>query len=89
MAKKDKMKTKPYGIEDRKIKIEELMSQEELEKLIKEKGIGFYPSPKSFKKNTFEGKTALPKYSVGGRVKFRGGGICKKGMNKKARGANS
>ena len=25
----------------------------------------------------------------GGRVNFRGGGICKKGMNKKARGANS
>jgi len=25
----------------------------------------------------------------GGRVNLRGGGICKKGMNKKARGANS
>ena len=26
---------------------------------------------------------------TGGRVSFRGGGMCKKGMNKKARGANS
>ena len=26
---------------------------------------------------------------TGGRVNFRGGGMCKKGMNKKARGANS
>ena len=28
-------------------------------------------------------------YSKGGRVNLRGGGICKKGMNKKARGVNS
>jgi hypothetical protein len=27
--------------------------------------------------------------SKGGRVNLRGGGMCKKGMNKKARGANS
>jgi len=26
---------------------------------------------------------------TGGRVNFRGGGMCKKGMNKKARGVNS
>jgi hypothetical protein len=26
---------------------------------------------------------------TGGRASFRGGGMCKKGMNKKARGANS
>jgi len=64
--KKDKMKTKPYGIEDRKIKTERLLSQKDLEILKKEKGIGLYPSPKSFKKNTSAGKTAPPKYSVGG-----------------------
>ena len=28
-------------------------------------------------------------YASGGRASFRGGGMCKKGMNKKARGANS
>ena len=28
-------------------------------------------------------------FSKGGRASFRGGGICKKGMNKKARGVNS
>jgi len=31
----------------------------------------------------------IKEYSKGGRVNLRGGGICKKGMNKKARGANS
>jgi hypothetical protein len=28
-------------------------------------------------------------FAKGGRASFRGGGMCKKGMNKKARGANS
>jgi len=28
-------------------------------------------------------------FSKGGRASFRGGGMCKKGMNKKARGVNS
>ena len=42
---KDKMKTKPYGIEDRKIKIEKLLSREDSEILRKEKGIGLYASP--------------------------------------------
>ena len=28
-------------------------------------------------------------FAKGGRAMLRGGGICKKGMNKKARGANS
>ena len=83
--KKDKMQTKPYGIEDRKIKTAELLSQKDLATLKKEKGIGLYPSPK----NTSAGKTAPPKYSKGGRVNLRGGGICKKGMNKKAYGRNS
>ena len=61
--KKEKMKTKPYGIEDRKVKIEKLMSQKEKEKIMK----GFkpyYASP--IVKNTSAGKTAPPKYSVGG-----------------------
>ena len=29
------------------------------------------------------------KYAKGGRITLRGGGICKRGMNKKARGKNS
>jgi hypothetical protein len=65
---KNKMKTKPYGIEDRKIKTERLLSQKDLEILKKEKGIGLYPSPKSFKKNTHEGKTAPPKKANGGMI---------------------
>jgi hypothetical protein len=65
---KNKMKTKPYGIEDRKIKTERLLSQKDLAILKKEKGIGLYPSPKSFKKNTHEGKTAPPKKANGGMI---------------------
>jgi hypothetical protein len=65
---KNKMKTKPYGIEDRKIKTERLLSQKDLEILKKEKGIGLYPSPKSFKKNTSAGKTAPPKKANGGMI---------------------
>ena len=36
-------------------------------------------------------KDVVPKQmkASGGRVNLRGGGICKKGMNKKAYGANS
>jgi hypothetical protein len=64
--KKEKMKTKPYGIEDRKVKIEKLMSQKEIEKLKKEGGFGKYARPESEKKNTSAGKTAPPKYAVGG-----------------------
>jgi len=61
--KKDKMKTKPYGMEDRKVKIEKLMSQKEKEKIMK----GFKPYRASpIVKNTSAGKTAPPKYSVGG-----------------------
>jgi hypothetical protein len=61
--KKDKMKTKPYGIEDRKIKTEKLLSQKDVETLKKQKGIGLYARPE---KNTSAGKTAPPRYSVGG-----------------------
>jgi len=44
-------------------------------------------------KQTGEFKKVIPEamggYRSGGRAVLRGGGICKKGMNKKARGANS
>ena len=82
MPGKDKMQTKPYGIEDRKIKIEKLMSQKEKEKIMKDLGPAYRADPTA-------GKTAPPKYSKGGRVNLRGGGMCKKGMNKKAYGRNS
>ena len=42
--KKDKMQTKPYGIEDRKIKTEKLMSQKEKERIMNEPR--YYASPK-------------------------------------------
>ena len=100
--KKDKMQTKPYGIEDRKIKTEKLLSQKDLETLKKQKGIGLYARPE---KNTSAGKTAPPErmsrtedtsstlkpknMKSGGRVNLRGGGMCKRGMNKKAYGRNS
>jgi hypothetical protein len=85
--KKDKMQTKPYGIEDRKIKTEELLSQKDLAILKKEKGIGLYPSPK----NKSAGKTAPPeaKFKSGGRVNLRGGGCAKRGVKKNAYGKNS
>jgi len=79
--KKDKMQTNPYGIEDRKIKIEKLMSQKEKDRVMKD----FTP----YRADPTAGKTAPPKYSKGGRVNLRGGGMCKKGMNKKAYGRNS
>jgi hypothetical protein len=52
-------------------------------------------SEKKTKKQIFEEKFGefndMPyaKLKSGGRVSLRGGGICKKGMNKKAYGANS
>ena len=79
--KKDKMQTKPYGIEDRKVKIEKLISQKEKENVMKD----FKP----YRADPTAGKTAPPKYSKGGRVNLRGGGMCKRGMNKKAYGRNS
>ena len=49
-----------------------------------------------FDKNPISKKTDLigddnltTDFAKGGRVKFRGGGICKKGINKKAYGKNS
>ena len=42
---KDRMKTKPYGIEDKKIKIEKMLSRGDEEILRKEKGIGLRALP--------------------------------------------
>jgi len=86
--KKDKMQTIPYGIEDRKIKTEKLLSQKDLETLKKQKGIGLYARPE---KNTSAGKTAPPeaKFKSGGRVNLRGGGCAKRGIKKNAYGKNS
>jgi len=62
---KNKMKTKPYGIEDRKIKIEKLMSQKEKERIMKD----FKPYRASpIAKNTSAGKTAPPKKANGGMI---------------------
>ena len=76
--------------------------EKDLETLKKQKGIGLYARPE---KNTSAGKTAPPErmsrtedtsstlkpknMKSGGRVNLRGGGMCKRGMNKKAYGRNS
>ena len=44
---------------------------------------------KKIKKKINAKKVEPAKLKSGGRVNLRGGGICKKGMNKKAIGANS
>ena len=49
------------------------------------KGQRLFDTMLSKKKEEYEKK----KYSKGGRAGLRGGGICKKGMNKKAIGRNS
>ena len=68
--KKDKMQTNPYGIEDRKIKTEKLLSREDSEILRKAKGIGLYASPKKEKKVSGIGLLASPKknFAKGGRA---------------------
>ena len=38
---------------------------------------------------SFESRPSTKFFNKGGRASFRGGGMCKKGMNKKARGVNS
>ena len=53
---KNKMQTKPYGIENKKIKIEKMLSREDEEILRKEKGIGL---------------RALPTYKDGGQIKIK------------------
>ena len=80
--KKDKMQTKPYGIEDRKIKTETLLSRKEKDRLMKDLGPAYRADPTA-------GKTAPPRYSKGGRVNLRGGGCAKRGVKKNAYGKNS
>ena len=46
---KDKMKTNPYGIENRKVKIEKIMSRKEKAAKDKKYGIGLYAEPKKLK----------------------------------------
>ena len=46
------------------------------------------PNPKT-PKSDMRTDIVPKRMKSGGRVSFRGGGICKKGMNKKAIGANS
>ena len=59
--KKNKMQTKPYGIEDRKIKTEKLLSREDSEILRKAKSIGLLASPpKKEKKVSSLGLYASP-----------------------------
>ena len=41
------------------------------------------------KQRSAKGSDTGSEFKSGGRVKLKGGGICKRGMNKKARGANS
>ena len=56
-----KMQTKPYGIEDRKIKTEKLLSREDSNILRKAKGIGLLASPsKKEKKVSSLGLYASP-----------------------------
>lgn len=57
---------------------------------------GTIKTQEKFDKNKISKKTDMigddkltTDFAKGGRVQLRGGGICKKGMNKKAYGANS
>ena len=49
------------------------------------------PGMKSYRKKqrSAKGSDTGSEFKSGGRVKLKGGGICKKGMNPKARGNNS
>ena len=51
-----KMQTKPYGIEDKKVKIEKIMTRKEKTDNDKKFGIGLYDQPRS---NTFSTKTKV------------------------------
>ena len=46
---KDKMKTNPYGIENKKVKIEKIMTRKEKAAKDKKYGIGLYVEPKKLK----------------------------------------
>ena len=54
-----KMQTKPYGIEDKKVKIEKIMTRKEKTDNDKKFGIGLYDQPRS---NTFSTKTKVIGY---------------------------
>ena len=58
---KNKMKTKPYGIEDRKIKTETLLSRKERDRLMKDLGPAYRADPTA-------GKTAPPRKAEGGMI---------------------
>ena len=61
-----KMQTKPYGIEDRKVKIEKIMTRKEKTDNHKKKGIGLYEKStlqsKKLKNPKFYGYTNIKKY---------------------------
>jgi hypothetical protein len=60
-----------------------LKSQKELKKIT---------DSKEYKDSDYESKTKMLNRATaakGGRISFRGGGACKKGMNKNAYGKNS
>ena len=62
----EKMHTKPYGIEDRKVKIEKIMTRKEKTDNDKKKGIGLYEKStlqsKKLKNPKFYGYTNIKKY---------------------------
>jgi len=61
-----KMQTKPYGIEDRKVKIEKIMTRKEKTDNDKKFGIGLYAKgtlqSKKLKNSKFYGYTNIKKY---------------------------
>ena len=61
-----KMQTKPYGIEDRKVKIEKIMTRKEKTDNDKKFGIGLYAKgtlqSKKLKNPKFYGYTNIKKY---------------------------
>jgi hypothetical protein len=61
-----KMQTKPYGIEDRKVKIQKIMTQKEKKEYNKKFGIGLYAKgtlqSKKLKNSKFYGYTNTKQY---------------------------
>ena len=69
-----KMQTKPYGIEDRKVKIQKIMTQKEKKEYDKKYGIGLYVEPKKLKGggkgvNVKQEVTTTSKPDIGGANK--------------------
>jgi len=65
---KDKMKTNPYGIEDRKVKIEKIMSRKEKAAKDKKYGIGLYAEPKKLKGGGMATRGLGRAFMKGGKV---------------------